>query len=417
MKKGNTDKGSSSRIEFEQIEAFVREKVQGYIQDMLEEEVEELLGRSKWERKGPVDPENGYRNGYGKPRRLTLQSGTVTVRRPRVRSMEERFESRVLPLFVRRTKEVGNLIPELYLHGLSGGDFNMAIRGLLGENAPLSANTVARLKDKWKVEHAAWVERRLDGLEIVYCWADGVYVKAGLEKEKAAVLVIIGALSDGTKVILYLGSGYRESKESWKDALRSLKGRGVKGICLMVADGNLGLWSALPEIYPETKEQRCWNHKIVNVLDKVPKKSQTEARGMLAAIPYSETRKAAEEGRVAFEKWCNKNGFENAAANLSKDWDRMVAFYSFPKEHWRHLRTTNPVESPFASLRLRTDAAKRFKKVDNATAMIWKLLMVAEKTFRKCQAPELMKMVFCGVEFEDGVAVEKSELKKEADAA
>jgi len=194
--------GKVSRVGWEDLEGWVREKVQELLQSILEEEVTELLGRHRSERRDVVDSSPGYRNGYGKERRLTLQCGTVTVRRPRVRGLEERFISRVLPLFVRRTQEVSALIPELYLHGLAEGDFDLALRGLLGEDAALSASTVARLKVKWQAELDTWRQRRLDGLELVYLWVDGIYVKAGLEKEKAALLVAIGGLSDGRKVVL-----------------------------------------------------------------------------------------------------------------------------------------------------------------------------------------------------------------------
>lgn len=413
MEKQSTERAEKSSVEFEALESWVRGKVQEYIQLLLEEEVEELLGRQKWERKEAVDAVKGYRNGYGKTRHLTLSNGTVELKRPRVRGLEERFVSKVLPLFARRTKEVGNLLPELYLHGLAEGDFDLALRGLLGDKAPLSASTVARLKEKWQGEYNEWKTRSLKDLEVVYLWVDGIYVKAGLEKEKAALLTAIAGLSDGRKEILHLGSGYRESKESWAGVLRDLKERGIEDPALIVADGHLGIWAALPEVFPNAREQRCWNHKVVNVLDQVPTKKQTEAKMMVAAIPYSATREEAEKGRGKFEAWCKTNGFEKAAEILNRDWDRMMTFYSFPKEHWHHIRTTNVVESPFASLRLRTDAAKRFKKVENATAVIWKMMLVAEKRFRRLDAPQLLKQVYDGVEFADGVAIKK---KKEVAA-
>ena len=223
---------------------------------------------------------------------------------------------------------------------------------------------------------------------------------------------MIAGLSDGSKQILHILSGYRESKESWAGLLRDLKARGIEELGLVIADGHLGIWAALPEIYPTAREQRCWNHKVVNVLDQVPTKKQTEAKMMVAAIPYCDKREDAEKGKEKFETWCKVNGLDKAAETLNRDWERMMTFYSFPKEHWQHIRTTNVVESPFASLRLRTDAAKRFKKVENATAVIWKMLLIAEKRFRKLSAPELLKEVYEGVEFADGVAI-----KKEKEAA
>lgn len=389
---------------FDELESFARGEVQSWMQRLLEEEVTSLLGRFKSQRKGAVDASPGYRNGHGKVRRLALSSGTIELRRPRVRGLEERFESRVLPLFLRRTKEVGELLPQLYLHGLAQGDFELALRGLLGEGAPLSASSIERLRGKWQAEHEAWQKRSLKGLEPVYLWADGVYVKAGLEKEKAALLVVIAALRDGRKVVLAVEAGYRESKESWGSLLRSLKSRGLRMPKLIVADGHLGIWSALTEVYPEVEEQRCWNHKIVNVLDKLPKKQQAEARALLCEIPYAETRQEAEEKRDAFVARFGK-AYPEAAKILRADWERMVTFYAFPKEHWKHLRTTNIVESPFAAVRLRTSAAKRFKKVASATALIWRVLLVAEKSFRKLDHPALLAEVAEGAKYVDGVRV------------
>lgn len=233
-------------------------------------------------------------------------------------------------------------------------------------------------------------------------------MKAGLEKEKAALLVVVLGLSDGSKVFAYLGSGYRESKESWAAALRDMRDRGLVAPRLAVADGALGMWSALSEIFPTTREQRCWNHKIVNVLDQIPKNKQAEAKAMVTALPYCQTRQEAEKGKKNFEGWCDRHGLTKAAEILGRDWERMVSFYDFPREHWKHIRTTNVIESPFAALRLRTDAAKRFKKIENATAVIWKALMVAQKRFRRLDAPELLKEVYKGVGFADGVAITKA---------
>jgi transposase-like protein len=317
--------------------------------------------------------------------------------------VETRFESRLLPLFVRRTCGVDNLLPELYLHGLALGDFDLALRGLLGEDAPISANTVARLKEKWSAEREEWSTRRLDELEVVYLWVDGIYVKAGFEKEKAAVLAVMAALSDGSKVIVALQAGYRESKEAWAEILRDLKRRGMSCPRLVVGDGNLGIWSALAEVYPQAKEQRCWNHRIVNAVDRVPKKHQTQALVYLRQIPYAETATEAARLKSKYQEWCRNKGLEDAARVLDRDWDRMIAFYEFPKEHWRHLRTSNPIESPFSALRLRTDAARRFKKIENALAVIWKMLLVAERRFRRLRAPELMKDVYQGVKYVNGV--------------
>jgi putative transposase len=396
MVKQTTGKSESSSEVWDYLEELVRVKVREFIQSLLEEEITELLGRGKSERRVAVDATSPYRNGYGKRRRLTLGCGTITVRRPRVRGLAERFKSRVLPLFARRTKEVNQLLPQLYLHGLAEGDFDLALRGLLGEEAPISASTIARLKEGWQAEWEEWRRRSFEGLELVYLWVDGVYIKAGLEKTKAALLVAIGALSNGEKLILAVEPGYRESTESWADLLRSLKGRGLNCPRLVVGDGHLGIWSALREVFPGAMEQRCWNHKIRNVLDKLPKKAQVSAKDELRGIVYSADREEAEARRDDFVRRCRKEGHDRAAEALEQDWERMVTFFQFPKEHWAHLRTTNVVESPFAALRLRTDAAKRFKKVANATAVTWKMLLITEHRFRKLGAPEKLKEVYLG---------------------
>ena len=414
MSKKNIERSMESRVCFEHLEQWVRERIQWYVQELLEDEVSELLGRRRNERRREVDAPGGYRNGYGKERRLTLSSGTIKLRRPRARDLEERFESRVLPLFAKRTREVRDLIPELYLHGLAEGDFDLALRGLLGEEAHLSASTVARLKQKWQGEMEAWQSRPLDELEVVYLWADGVYIKAGLEKEKAVILVVIAALSDGSKVILSVSSGYRESIQSWSEVLRDLKARGMNPPRLVMADGHLGIWGALCNVFPEAEEQRCWNHRIVNVLAKVPKSRHKSALLMLRQIPYAETRQEAERLKGRFQHWCHKKGLEAAAALIDQDWGRMVTFYNYPKQQWQHLRTTNPVESPFSALRLRTDAARRFKKVANARAVIWKMLLVAEKRFRRLKAPHLMKEVYQGVQYVNGIQVNSVTQEKAA---
>lgn len=403
MGKNRKKEGDRSRPEWDGLDDWVREHVRQFIQQALEDEVSEFLGRQKSERRARGDAPRGYRNGYGKPRRVTLSCGTVTVRRPRVREVEERFESQVLPLFKRKSKAVGNLLPELSLHGLAQGDFELALRGLLGDGAPLSGSTVARLKEKWQAELEEWQTRRLDGVEVVYMWVDGIYVKAGLEPEKAALLVVLGAVSDGRKVVLAVTPGHRESTRGWAEVLRDLQRRGLRGPRLVIGDGHLGIWGALRQVYPEAAEQRCWNHKLLNVLDKLPKSQQATGKQLLGPIPYAATRAAAERQRDQFVTWCAKRGYANASRCLLDDWDRLVTFYDFPQPHWQHLRTTNPVESPFAAARLRTDAAKRFKKVANATAVIWKLLLVAEQAFRRVKHPELMKGVYDGAQYIDGL--------------
>ena len=412
MKEKSTETAGTSSPTWETLEAFARQSMQQFLQRMLEGEVDELLARARYERRGPVDAPGGYRNGFGKPRRLSLSNGTIVLRRPRVRGLAERFESRLLPAFKRRTEEVGRLLPELYLHGLAQGDFDLALRGLLGDGAPLSASSIARLKAGWQAEYELWKSRSVADLDVVYLWVDGIYVKAGLEKDKAAMLVVLAALRDGQKVILAVDSGYRESTESWAAILRDLKRRGLVAPKLVIGDGHLGIWGALAAVFPEANEQRCWNHRILNIVDKVPLKRQVEARSLLTKIPYAETHEAAAREKRTFQAWATKHGYVEAGRALDRDWERMVTFYRFPREHWKHLRTSNPVESPFAAVRLRTAAAKRFKKVENATAVIWKTLLIAEKTFRRLDAPELLADVANGVIYVNGVrAVNRGEKK------
>ena len=249
------------------------------------------------------------------------------------------------------------------MHGLSEGDFDLALRGLLGEDAPVSASTVARLKSKWNDELAQWRSRPLDDLEVVYMWVDGVYVKAGLEKEKAAVLVVMAALSDGSKVVVSAVPGYRESTESWSEVLRDIKRRGLSCPRLVVGDGHLGIWGALRNVYPQAAEQRLLEPQDRKRARQASKATTGPGQAHAAYYPYAPTRTEAERLRTVFTRWCGDHSYEAASEALERDWDRMVTFYDFPKEHWGHLRTTNPVESPFAALRLRTDAAKRYKRV------------------------------------------------------
>lgn len=403
MEKITAGSAASSPL-WETLETYARAEVQQFVQRLLEEEVEALLGRRKSERRAATAAPSGYRNGYGKPRQLALSSGTITVRRPRARDLEERFVSRVLPLFQRRTAALGALLPELYLHGLALGDFELALRGLLGEGAPLSPSSILRLKAAWQAQYEAWGRRDLGELPLVYLWADGLYVKAGLEDTKAALLVLIGALADGRKVVLAVESGPRESTESWGALLRDLKARGLVAPKLTIADGHLGIWSALRQVFPETAEQRCWNHKLRNVLDAVPQKAQLEVKAQLQGIAAAETTAEAERLRRAFTAAYGRR-YPKAAERLARDWERLVAYYAFPKEHWRHLRTTNVIESPFDAVRLRTSAAKRFKKVENATALIWKLLLVVEQHFRRLNTPHLCAEVYAGITYHDGSRV------------
>ena len=400
MKEKHRERVESKEVCYRELEEFARGKIREHLQDLLEQEVTEWLGRGKSERRGNPKEQPGYRNGYGKKRRFTLSLGTIEIRRPRVRNLDERFISKVLPLFKRQTKEVRDLVPELYLHGLASGDFELALRGLLGEGAPLSATSLQRLKEKWQGEYEQWKGALITETDWAYFWADGIYVKAGLGKEKAALLVVIGVERDGSKRFLALEPGYRESKESWALVLRQLKLRGVKSARLFVGDGNLGLWAGVGEVYPQAQEQLCWNHKMLNVIDAVSKKEQIQAKSHLTAMMYGESRQEALRERKKFEQAFRHN--PKALKTVVENWERLTTYYDFPREHWKHLRTSNVVESPFSRVRLRTTASRRFKSQINATCLIWKTLIVAEMSFRKLNAPNLVEKVAEGKKYESG---------------
>jgi transposase-like protein len=393
----------SKRIFYGELEEYARGKIREHLQDLLEQEVTEWLGREKSERKGNALEQPGYRNGYGKPRRFTMSLGTLEIRRPRVRDLGERFVSKILPLFKRQSKAVRELIPELYLHGLASGDFELALREWLGEGAPLSASSLQRLKEKWQGEYEQWKSTAVEESDWAYFWADGIYVKAGIGREKAALLVVIGVQEDGTKRFLALEPGYRESKESWGVVLRQLKARGVKSAKLFVGDGNLGLWAAVGEVYPHSQEQLCWNHKTLNVMDAVSKKEQAQAKNHLNAMMYAESREEALKERKKFEQTFRHN--PKAVKTVVENWERLTTYYDFPREHWKHLRTSNVVESPFSRVRLRTAASRRFKSQVNATCLIWKTMMVAEMSFRKLNAPHLVEKVARGTKYDNGKEV------------
>ena len=392
-----SSKPESEAIAWETLEEYIRLQSQSTMQALLEAEAAEHLGREHYERRGEAT--KGYRNGFGKPRKVSLSCGTIEVRRPRMRDLEERFESRILPMFARQSSKLKGVLPELYLEGLALRDFDRALRGLLGDGAPLSASTIARLKQQWNEEFEAWRSEPIEE-EIVYLWADGIYVKAGLEKDKAAVLVVIGLSKGGSKRVLAVEPGYRESTESWKSVFWSLMKRGMNVPKAVIADGGLGLWAAIRDLGWSCKEQRCWNHKLCNVRDVLPQREQKRAMEILRKIPQSPTVEEAVRWRDEF--LAQFAAYPKACERLLDDWERMVAFYELPREHWRGLRTSNVVESPFQVVRLRTGAARRFKKVENATAVIWKLLMIAEAGFKTYDAAYLLEEVARGQEYING---------------
>ncbi len=350
------------------------------------------------------------RHGHLPEREIMTGIGPVAVRAPRVRDRagpgEERtrFSSAILSRWARRSKSLEALIPILYLKGISSGDFADALAALLGPDAGgLSASTVARLKDAWTHEHTRWLKRDLSAKHYVYFWADGIYVQARLEDDAQCLLVIIGATPEGKKELVGLIDGVRESALSWRELLLDLKRRGLTiAPELAVADGGLGFWKAIEEAWPKTRGQRCWLHKTANVLNKLPKSQQSRAKGALHEIWMAETRADAEG---AFDAFIETYGlkYEKAAQCLAKDRDALLAFYDFPAEHWKHLRTTNPIESTFATVRHRTVRAKGCLSNKTALAMVFKLVRQAEKSWRRLDGHNQLSKLIQGVKFTDGL--------------
>jgi putative transposase len=352
------------------------------------------------------------RHGYLPERKIMTGIGPVSVRCPRVRdrvgegSDPIRFSSAILPPYARRSKSLEVLIPILYLKGISTGDFEEALIALLGKGAGgLSASTVGRLKEAWLEEHARWSKRDLSAKRYVYFWADGIHVQARLEDAAQCLLVIIGATPEGKKELVGLIDGLRESAQSWKELLLDLKRRGLAVTPeLAVADGALGFWQAIEEVWPQARGQRCWVHKTANVLNKLPKSQQSKAKRALQEIWMAETKKDALGAFDAFvQTWGVK--YEKAAECLIKDRDALLAFYDFPAEHWKHLRTTNVIESSFATVRHRTVRSKGCLSNKTALAMIFKLAEAAERSWRRLDGHNQLPKVILGVKFTDGIEV------------
>ena len=350
------------------------------------------------------------RHGYLPEREIMTGIGPVAVRAPRVRDRVDRgegrlrFTSALLPPYARRTRSLEVLIPILYLKGISTGDFAEALAALLGADASgPSASTIARLKEAWAEEHARWSRRDLSAKRYVYFWADGIHVQARLEDDPQCLLVIIGATPEGKKELVGLVDGVRESAQSWKELLLDLKRRGLAmGPELAVADGALGFWQAIEEVWPSTRGQRCWVHKTANVLNKLPKSLQAKAKRALHEIWMAETRADAE---AAFEAFIATYGvkYGKAADCLIKDREALLVFYEFPAEHWKHLRTTNPIESTFATVRHRTVRSKGCLSNRTALAMIFKLAQAAEKSWRRLDGHNQLPKLILGIKFIDGV--------------
>jgi transposase-like protein len=347
------------------------------------------------------------RNGKSHHERtVQLGAGSIKIRAPRVndRRPEHRFTSQILPPYMRRSPRLEEALPVLYLRGLSTGDFSEALEALLGSQAAgFSATTITRLLKVWQEEYQIWRKRSLQGRDYVYIWADGVYFNVRLEEDRLACLVIIGVLPDGRKEVIAIEDGYRESTESWISILRDLKRRGMTAPLLAVGDGGLGFWAALRQVFPETQEQRCWKHKIANVLDKLPKRLQPRAKDMLHEIMKAPDRDSAVEDITRFsEEFAAR--YPKAVETLTKDQDQLLTFFDFPAEHWIHLRTTNPVESPFATIKARTKVTKGAGSRKAGLAMAFKLLLAAEQRWRRVNAPHLVALVKAGVKFPNGQA-------------
>jgi len=413
MKKDMTHSEAASTKSRDVLTEILRQGAQKMLATAIENEVVEYIAEHENQRDAC-----GYRlvvrNGQLPGRTIQTGVGPVEVEQPRVndKRIDENgqrihFSSKILPPYLRRTKSIDELIPWLYLKGISTGDFTEALQALLGPQAPgLSATNIVRLKESWQQEWADWSKRSLEGKYYVYLWADGVYFNIRLEdpgNNKQCILVLMGATSDGRKELIAIAEGYRESAQSWRELLLDVKTRGLSQAAkLATGDGALGFWAALREIYPATQEQRCWVHKTANVLNKLPKSLHPKAKSMLHDIWMAETRKQAD---TAFDLFITtfQAKYPKAIECLAKDRDVLLSFYDFPAEHWVHLRTTNPIESTFATVRLRTRRTKGCGSRTACLTMVFKLAQCAERHWRRLNAKELIVEVIRGITFINGV--------------
>ncbi len=402
------EKNTIKEEEIDTLELLAREGARQLLAEALEKEVEEFLGRGKYER---VEEFRGYRNGYGKTRDVAIGYGHVEVKVPRVSNVpkdvsEEGYNSKVLSKYQRSSKGVQRNLVNLYLEGLSSGDFEPVFRDILGETAGLSSSTIIKLKEDWQREYDEWKQRALWSEYYAYIWTDGVYIKAGLEREKTALLCVIGVKEDGTKELLSIGEGYRESTASWLDVLRDLKKRGMKSPRLAIGDGALGFWSALRDIYPECKEQRCWNHKIMNVIDKLPKHMEEKAKRRLRELYRADTRKQCQDWCRTYAQELRVANYNDAADTLLRELEQLTTFYDFPKIHWVHIKTTNPIESVFSGVKTRTNVVKRFRKRENGKYMVFKLIQRLSINWLPIKGKDLLPLLKQGAKFVDGIIVQ-----------
>jgi putative transposase len=395
------------------LDDLAREGARRMIAAALRAEADEYVARYEEE----IDEEGHrlvVRNGRARERRVTVGSGTLPLRVPRVNDKRidddtghrQKFSSRILPAYARRSPKVGEVIPILYLRGLSTGDFRPALEGLLGEDASgLSATSVSRLCKEWEAHHDRFRQRLLSFSRYAYLFMDGIHVQVRLgEDPKVCLLIVIGVREDGVKELLAVEDGYRESTESWAGVFRDLKRRGMNEPKLVVGDGALGAWAALRDVFPAAGEQRCWFHAAGNVIDALPKRLQPRAKGLLNEIIEAPTRKDAKQALEIFREEFGAK-YPKALSKLDRDWKPLTAFYDYPAEHWRHLRTTNPIESSFATVRLRTRVTKGAGSKAAALAMAYKLLESAQERWRRFNGHELVADVLAGVKFKDGIKV------------
>ena len=405
------------------LDEIAREGARRMLIQALRAEADDYVERHRGER-----DEHGralvVRDGRAQPRKLTLGVGTVELKAPRVddrrrdeQGGRQRFTSQLLPPYMRRSPKVAEVLPILYLRGLSTGDFRPALEGLLGEDAAgLSPTNIARLTACWEKEYTAFRQRDLAGREFVYVWVDGVHFNIPLEDDRLCTLVMIGARPDGEKELLAVEDGYRESAESWKTVLRDLKRRGMVAPVLAVGDGALGFWAAAREVWPETRAQGCWCHKLSNVLDKLPQRLQPRAKRALHEMMYAERRSDCEAARVRFEAEYQAK-YPKAMDSLSANWERLVSFFDFPAEHWKHLRTTNVIESPFATVRLRERATRGAGSRTKGLLMAFKLLDMAQLRWRRLDGAGLLPLVLARVKFVDGVQKREENATQPSDNA
>ncbi len=405
------------------LDEIVREGARRMLAAALEDEVAAYIAAFAGER-DEAGRRLVVRNGHARPRQVTTAAGAVEVTAPRVDDRRvdehtgerERFRSSILPPWCRRSPKVTEVLPLLYLHGLSSKDFVPALEEFFGSGAGLSAPVITRLTTAWQEECRRFAERDLSGADYVYCWVDGIHFGVRLDQDRVCTLVIIGVRADGKKELVALTDGHRESAESWAGLLRDCKRRGMRAPVLAIGDGALGFWAALREVFPETKEQRDWVHKVANILDCLPKSAQPAARKALAQIRDAEDREHAEKAITGFAAAYGAK-YPKAVAKITDDKEQLLAFFSFPAEHWVHLKTSNPIESTFATVRLRTRVTKGPGSRAAGLAMVFKLIEAASERWRYVNAPHLVALVRAGAKFEKGVMVERPDEAGIKDAA